>query len=196
VSKQVQPGLGGPFEKIDGQCGYDDPGKARDLKNLDEFRDALRRFENNGQAALEPLNRAEAVLLLHEIADFIANITEEEAPINSTDSFILECKAKLRILQIANTLSNLDLGITDDLLRFEKIGTALMSSNDRNRKVVLSQSTRILILHERELSKNKGLSFVSGRAELAKILRKRGIKFKGETITATMLNNWWRNYGK
>jgi len=196
VSKQVQPGLGGPFEKIDGQCGDEDPGKARDLKNLDEFRDALRRFENNGQAALEPLNRAEAVLLLHEIADFIANITEEEVPINSTDSFILECKAKLRILQIANALSNLDLGITDDLLRFEKIGTALMSSNDRNRKVVLSQSARILVLHERELSKNKGLSFASGRDKLAKILRTRGIKFKGETITATMLNNWWRNYGK
>ena len=192
----MQPGLGGPFEKIDGQCGDEDPGKARDLKNLDEFRDALRRFENNGQAALEPLNRAEAVLLLHEIADFIANITEEEVPINSTDSFILECKAKLRILQIANALSNLDLGITDDLLRFEKIGTALMSSNDRNRKVVLSQSARILVLHERELSKNKGLSFASGRDKLAKILRTRGIKFKGETITATMLNNWWRNYGK
>ena len=93
----MQPGLGGPFEKIDGQCGDDDPGKARDLKNLDEFRDALRRFENTGQAALEPLNRSEAVLLLHEVADFIATITEQEAPINSTESFILECKAKLRI---------------------------------------------------------------------------------------------------
>ena len=192
----MQPGLGGPFEKIDGQCGDDDPGKARDLKNLDEFRDALRRFENNGQAALEPLNRAEAVLLLHEIADFIATITEEEAPINSTESFILECKAKLRISQIANALSNLDLGITDDLLRVEKIGTALMSRNDRNRIIILSQGARILSLHERELSKNKDLNFASGRDKLAKLLRAHGIKFKGEKITATMLYNWWRNYGK
>ena len=196
MSNQVRPGLGGPFEKPDGQCGDDDPGKARDLKNLDEFRAVLRRFENNGQAALEPLNRAEAIHLLHKIAEFIAAITEEEISITSTDSLIIECKAKLRILQIANALSNLDLGITDDLLRVEKIGTAIKPTNNRNRTIILSQSARILSLYERELSKNKNLNFAAGREKLAKLLRTHGIKFKGETITATMLNNWWRYRGK
>jgi len=196
VSKPVQPGPGGPFEKPDGQCGDDDPGKARDLKNLGEFRDALRRFENDGQAALEPLNRAEAVLLLHKIADFIAAITEEETPINSTASFILECKAKFRILQIANAISDLNHGVTDDFLAATPIGTALSPTNDRNRKVVLSQSARILSLYEQELSMHKKLNFASGRAKLARILQKHGIGFNGKTITHTMLNNWWRNHGK
>jgi len=192
----VRPGLGGPFEKPDGLCRDDDPGKARDLKNLDEFRDALRRFENNGQAALESFNRLEAVALLNEIAKFIAAITEEETPINSTESYILECKAKFRILQIANAISDLNNGVTDDFLSAAPIGTALSSTNDRNKKVVISQSARILSLYEQELSMNKKLNFASGRAKLAKILQKHGIRFNAKIITHTMLNNWWRNHGK
>jgi hypothetical protein len=189
MSRQQRPGLGGPFDEIETQVTDDGPGQARDLKHLDEFRAELRRLESNRRSFLQPLARSDAVQLLLTIANFVSAISEEETPIGSNDTLIVESGAKFMILEIANAICDLDKGVTDKLLAAAPIGTALMPTSMHNRKNTIAEGAAILAEH-------KKIELTSARKELAKSLDENNITFDDKSITTTKLNNWWRTRPK